>query len=354
MLSHPGIARLISSFRFRDGAYLVLEYASGGDLHSLLKANGSLKDDSVKFVVGELVAALHSIHELGLVYVDLKPENILITESGHVKITDFGGCRPLTDKAKETLKQSGQNALKNLRDGDWRISHDSHGAIDTSSNTLKNEFDSFDDDLRIEGTTAYLPPEIILGGYPTFGTDSWALGCVFYQCLAGRPPLLESTESSTRQRIVTFNIEESISSPSTVDDLFSIRNYDEGTFSDDAKDLIRRLLSSNPRDRPNMVLISDHVYFNGTDVFNLYKQVSCRLDAGRVTPQPNAEWTRRQFSSIWAPQPQTYTITSAKDELNSKESSSRPILEGNERGGFFFTKLRGKRHSPFLDGIVEK
>ena len=53
-LSHPGIARLVSSFRFRDGAYLVLEYASGGDLHMLVTNNGSLDDDSAKFVCGEV------------------------------------------------------------------------------------------------------------------------------------------------------------------------------------------------------------------------------------------------------------------------------------------------------------
>ena len=87
VLSHPGIARLISSFRFREGVYLILEYASGGDLHSLLRKNGSLDHDSTRFVIGEVVAALSSIHDMGLVYADLKPENIVITEPGHVKLT---------------------------------------------------------------------------------------------------------------------------------------------------------------------------------------------------------------------------------------------------------------------------
>lgn len=73
-LSHPGISRLISSFRFRDGAYLVLEYASGGDLHTLLKKNGSLDHESTRFVVGSVAAALGSIHERGFVYADCKPE----------------------------------------------------------------------------------------------------------------------------------------------------------------------------------------------------------------------------------------------------------------------------------------
>ena len=90
VLSHPGIARLISSFRFREGAYLVLEYASGGDLHTLLRKHGSLDQESTRFVVGEIVAALASIHDLGLVYGDLKPENCVITEPGHIKLTVRG------------------------------------------------------------------------------------------------------------------------------------------------------------------------------------------------------------------------------------------------------------------------
>jgi len=77
-LSHPGISRLVSSFRFRDGAYLILEYASRGDLHTLLRKNGSLDHDSTRFVIGSVAAALCSIHELGFVYADCKPEVSLI------------------------------------------------------------------------------------------------------------------------------------------------------------------------------------------------------------------------------------------------------------------------------------
>lgn len=73
-LSHPGVARLISSFRFNDGAYLVLEYAEGGDLHTMVTTNGSLDEESARFVCGEVVAGLASIHGKGFVYGDLKPE----------------------------------------------------------------------------------------------------------------------------------------------------------------------------------------------------------------------------------------------------------------------------------------
>ena len=113
-LSHPGIARMVSCFRWRDGVYLVLEYASNGDLHSLIVDSGgaggggggggkdtttrprsrttllplshvpyppplsptpgSLDTTSVKFVVGEVIAAVCSVHDAGFVYADLKPE----------------------------------------------------------------------------------------------------------------------------------------------------------------------------------------------------------------------------------------------------------------------------------------
>lgn len=73
LLSHPGVARLISSFRFREGAYMVLEYASRGDLHSVLREHGSMNHDSCRFIIGEVAAALDSIHSIGLVYSDLKP-----------------------------------------------------------------------------------------------------------------------------------------------------------------------------------------------------------------------------------------------------------------------------------------
>ena len=367
MLSHPGIARLVSSFRFREGAYLILEYASRGDLYNLLKQNGSLDEESSRFVTGELVAALYSIHELGLVYVDLKPENILITESGHVKITDFGGCRAITANAKESLKNTGQNLLKTLRDGDWRdAQHVSKENKDDDDEILMKQNhsfnddnnDDFNDDIRVEGTTAYLPPEVILGGYPSFSTDSWALGCVLYQCLAGRPPLLGENDLSTKQRIVSFAGEET-NSGGMGDDLFSVDGIDDRkVFSNHSKSLIKQLLSLNPRDRPSMSMVSEHSFFDGVDVFTLYKQSSCRLDAGRIAPKPDAAWTRRQFSSIWAPQPQAYNISSGVGDdtkgSNGKQSTGA-IPEGNECQGFFLvSSLQNNNKRPLLVGISER
>jgi serine/threonine protein kinase len=121
---------------------------------------------------------------------DLKPENILITESGHLKLTDFGGCRPVTQKTKELIQSIAQNALKDLRDGDWKAKTVKEHSTETMADDCimeemeegnKNEEVEEEEDIRVEGTTAYLPPEVVLGAYPTTAADSWALGCVMFQ-----------------------------------------------------------------------------------------------------------------------------------------------------------------------------
>lgn len=133
MVSHPGFARLISLFRYTHSAYLVLEYAGRGDLHSMVIRRGPKRKGQspislplshlcTRFILSEVVTALLSIHSIGLSYNDLKPENILITEMGHIKITDFGGCRAFTNSAKESLQERCKDLSdsESLRNGDWR------------------------------------------------------------------------------------------------------------------------------------------------------------------------------------------------------------------------------------------
>lgn len=89
LLVHPGISRMIQAFQYHGSAYLILEYASRGDLHTYLLKAGRLlstRHALLRFIVGEIASAVHVIHEHGFVYNDLKPENILITELGHVKV----------------------------------------------------------------------------------------------------------------------------------------------------------------------------------------------------------------------------------------------------------------------------
>ena len=87
VLGHPNLCRMVSAFKYRGSAYLVLEYASRGDLHNhIINGGNKLSHLQARFVLGEVFAGLTCIHDIGFSYNDLKPENVLITSLGHVKV----------------------------------------------------------------------------------------------------------------------------------------------------------------------------------------------------------------------------------------------------------------------------
>lgn len=276
------------------------------------------------FVIGEVVAALCSVHDYGFVFGDLKPENILITESGHIKIADFGACRPVTAATKDILDRS-RGALRTLRDGDWRVAAGlppnpmytfptRRGPGDTDSDdsedgtgTCKHERErnvNEEEESRAEGTAAYLPPEVARGGVLTFGADAWALGCVTFLCLAGRPPIFAETDEAIMARVVRF-------SPSGVN---STGEGDEvlkgfpAELSKDPASFVRALMQPDPQLRLSVEHAAKHAFLTrgDVDVFSLHQRKPVELAQGTVAPVPNAAWSRRQNSMIWAPMPQEY------------------------------------------------
>jgi serine/threonine protein kinase len=300
-------------------------------LHSLLQKQGSLDHESTKFVIGEIASALASIHDLGFVYGDLKPENALITETGHIKLTDFGACRPVTDSARALIRPSGKHLLKELRDGDWKEKVAKTEVDDEEMEEVESQ-EMAEEDHRIEGTTAYLPPEVVLGQIPTTAADAWALGCVMYQCLSGRPPLLENDDHATKHKIVTFYMED-VRDNVASDPLFCDAHSSDIT--PEARQLIRKLLSRE--NRPSMTQVAEDAFFSGTDIFALHRQPAIPLYVGVVAPVEDAQWARRQYSSIWAPQPKVYDISIPQPMhlANPLMSSKAPIPEGDEANTFF-------------------
>lgn len=84
----------------RDEArvYMLLEFVAGGELFSYLRAAGRFSGPTSCFYAAEIVSALDYLHLKHIVYRDLKPENLLLDSQGHLKITDFGFSKKLTDR----------------------------------------------------------------------------------------------------------------------------------------------------------------------------------------------------------------------------------------------------------------
>lgn len=327
LLRHPNVARLISCFRYKESLYLVLEYASRGDLHSYLLSN-SLEHTLLRFVLGEIVAVLVSLHEIGFVYNDLKPENILITELGHIKLADFGACRPLHEAARSMLVQSLEE-VKTFRSGDWKEHADDSKYEETVSNLLAANIQTAAEDDRYEGTAAYMPPELFhagqfVGNQQTTSVDSWALGCVLYFCLHGKPLFYGELDQLTEQWGTFANTAAGrvhFDVPDTVQDDLTARQQAA------AETLLAQLLSLDPTARPTASQLLNHPYLThglqsagtGDECPPVYNPISLHASIPPSWPESNKEqtasdglWARRQFSSLWAPMPKDYQLQGAQ------------------------------------------
>lgn len=71
-----------------------MEYLPGGDLMNLLIEKEVFTEDQAWFYIVECILAIEEVHNLNYIHRDLKPDNILISTNGHIKLTDFGLCKP--------------------------------------------------------------------------------------------------------------------------------------------------------------------------------------------------------------------------------------------------------------------
>lgn len=249
-LDHPGVVRLFFTFQDTYSLYMALESCEGGELFDQITRKGRLSEDEARFYAAEVVDALEYIHSMGLIHRDIKPENLLLTMDGHVKIADFGSVKPMQDS---------------------RITVLPNAASDDKACTFV-------------GTAAYVPPEVLKSSPATFGNDLWALGCTLYQMLSGTSPFKDASEWLIFQRIIARDLR--------------FPSY----FSEEARDLIDRLLDIDPSRRPGAgpdgySSLKSHPFFNGTDWENLRSQ-----SPPKVAVEPKAQSTSPDTrDSSWNP-----------------------------------------------------
>jgi eukaryotic-like serine/threonine-protein kinase len=162
-LDHPALVRYVDHGETDRHRFLVMEWLDGETLEARLSKTGLTAAEAL-VVARELAEALAVVHAHGLIHRDLKPSNVILLPAGGLKLIDFGIARQ---------------------------QHEANGLTRTGS---------------MVGTPAYMSPEQALGKREMSpAADLFALGCVLYEALTGRPAFLGAQLLAIRAKILSVH-----------------------------------------------------------------------------------------------------------------------------------------------------
>uniref|UniRef100_A0A1A8NHJ5 MAP/microtubule affinity-regulating kinase 3 n=2 Tax=Nothobranchius TaxID=28779 RepID=A0A1A8NHJ5_9TELE len=200
ILNHPNIVKLFEVIETERTLYLVMEYASGGEVFDYLVAHGRMKEKEARAKFRQIVSAVQYCHQKHIVHRDLKAENLLLDADMNIKIADFGFSNEFT---------------------------------------LANKLDTFC------GSPPYAAPELFQGKkYNGPEVDVWSLGVILYTLVSGSLPFDGQNLKELRERVLRGK--------------YRIPFY----MSTDCENLLKRFLVLNPAKRGTLEQIMKDRWIN--------------------------------------------------------------------------------------------
>ncbi len=285
-ISHPNVMHIEKVFQVGSKFYLVFPLCTGGELYEHVIRRGHFTEEDAATLTRDLISGLHALHERDILHLDIKPENILfesMEENARIKITDFGLSRVFSANSDG---ENSQNAIPTMDELNEKLKQFSEAGV------LNRD--------RLRGTIGYMSPELILTGNSSKATDIFAAGVVLFILLCGHPPfqsksnreVLErtGTHSLTRSlahllthslthlltylltHLLTYSLTYSLTHSLTYSLTHSLTYLARGQYSmygpnwegisEDAKDLVKKMLLVDPHQRITTTEILQHPWLN--------------------------------------------------------------------------------------------
>ena len=218
-LDHPNILKILEFHMTNDKIYIVTDFCKEGELFHEIKRRNHFSESETAFVIHQILGAIRYCHKMRVIHRDIKPENVMITKREingylHVKLIDFGTAKIFA----EGNKQRG-----------------------------------------LVGSSYYIAPEVIQGKYDEL-CDEWSIGVIMYIMLTGMPPFYGSDDDSVLFHVKKGNYDTTLDSYTRL--------------SDNAKDLITKLLKFDPKERISAKEALDHPWFQTDEFKSIYQQVN--------------------------------------------------------------------------------
>ncbi|KAG0380538.1 hypothetical protein BGX24_007568 [Mortierella sp. AD032] len=227
------ITRYHGSFLNGTKLWIVMDYAAGGSIRSLLEALTRIDEKCIAVIAREVLQALGYLHKHGIIHRDIKAANILLTDEGRVQLCDFGVAGQVT-----------MNSLK------------------------RNSF---------VGTPYWMAPEVIREGQTyDFKADIWSLGITIYEIATGNPPFADKDP----MRAVTLIPK---SRPAQL----------EGDWSPSMKEFVALCLHEEPNERPSAedLLKTKWIKSTSKSPLTLLKDLVAKFEQHKIEAALNKEET---------------------------------------------------------------
>ncbi|XP_035598958.1 MAP/microtubule affinity-regulating kinase 3-like isoform X19 [Oncorhynchus keta] len=274
LLNHPNIVKLFEVIETERTLYLVMEYASGGEVFDYLVAHGRMKEKEARAKFRQIVSAVQYCHQKHIVHRDLKAENLLLDADMNIKIADFGFSNEFT---------------------------------------IGNKLDTFC------GSPPYAAPELFQGKkYDGPEVDVWSLGVILYTLVSGSLPFDGQNLKELRERVLRGK--------------YRIPFY----MSTDCENLLKRFLVLNPAKRGTFEQIMKDRWINvGSEEDELkpfvepeqditdQKRIDVMVGMGFSPEEIQESLAKMKYDEITA----TYLLLGRKSsELEPSESTSSSNL----------------------------